>query len=175
MSPFNTTHQLCRPSYGDSLLVDFPSVPQQQQHYHQPKKQVNFSTTSRLHVYEKRVASPPSWHNKIEYASFRRDVKMNVLAARQGLAFMSTEVINEDELHIHGIEHLVCQHTLRKIVMRRDIHKDAVLQQHARQLRYAVHAPEALRKASKDASRESRVWAYRLAAGKKISISTPAA
>mmetsp|Transcript_1461 Transcript_1461/g.2926 ORF Transcript_1461/g.2926 Transcript_1461/m.2926 type:complete len:96 (+) Transcript_1461:2-289(+) len=67
-----------------------------------------------------------------------------------------------NEIYITGMEHLICPRTLQKIIVAREEHKTAVLEEQFRQNALCRSDPAALRSVSKSKSKwgKARAWAY---------------
>ncbi len=152
---------VCDDSESSNLIVDFPTVPRRRE-----AKRVRFAETSTLHQWVDRRNSPQeSWQNKSDYKSFRRNLKHEVVVARNqilsGVDVTDLDTIN-NELCIRGMEHLICPRTLHKIMDQREAHKIVVLEEQFRQSALGCTDAAALCAASKENSKwgKARAWAY---------------
>ncbi len=161
-NPLHSKKCLCDDSDSSNLIVDFPSVPRRR-----VANSVRFSETSTLHQWIDRRESPQeSWNSKSDYRAFRRNLKHEVVIARNqilsGVDVTDLDSINDDGLCIRGMEHLICPRTFQKIMDTREAHKIAVLEEQSRQNVLGRSDAVALCTASKEKSKlgKARAWAY---------------
>mmetsp|Transcript_14748 Transcript_14748/g.31064 ORF Transcript_14748/g.31064 Transcript_14748/m.31064 type:complete len:201 (+) Transcript_14748:78-680(+) len=148
-------------SSSSDLIVDFPARPRRR-----PEKCVRFAESSILHQWiDERKSPQESWETKSDYNTFRCNLKHEVIIVRK--QFMSIDVSELDadgnnEICIRGVEHLICPRTLQKIIIAREEHKTAVLEEQFRQNALCRSDPAALRSVSKSKSKwgKARAWAY---------------
>lgn len=149
-------------SDSSNLIVDFPSRPRTR-----AAKSVRFAETSTLHQWVDRRKSPQdSWQSKSDYKAFRRNLKHEVVIARNqmmsGVDVDDLDTIKNNEISIRGMEHLICPRTLHKIMDTREAHKTAVLEEQFRQISSGCFDSDAIRSVSKENSKwgKARAWAY---------------
>ena len=161
-----------------SLIVDFPKIPRDninRSHNKISSKKVCFSPTSTLHQYyrsgtdNEEGGAVSTWYKKSDYKQFRRGVKEEVLSLRQEKQQQQQYEDNSaDDMCHTGIEHLVCQRTLLKIMQLRELHKNAVLDEHERQVNDGTDNLHALHAISKAHSKWARSRAYDCAGGQEM-------
>ncbi|KAL7472458.1 hypothetical protein ACHAXS_012789 [Conticribra weissflogii] len=128
-------------------------------------RHVRFSDDSSLRIYQRSDAekSINRWYSGAEYKRFQRMQLLEISKARQVISSSPDSIDGNYLLRCLGATNYLSQDTLKRVLLKRELHVEEVLSEQRRQVQLKVRDDEGLGRVSEASSKWSRKRAYDIA------------